>query len=111
MIRPAAVKKAASPLAAILNPRAVAIIGASRDATKRGHQIVRALIDSGYRGAIHPVHPAGGELLGLSVAMQVSDLQPAPDLAVISTPAHTVPQILRDCAAAGVQGAVALAVG
>ncbi|MEX2281586.1 MAG: acetate--CoA ligase family protein [Gemmatimonadota bacterium] len=111
MIRPAALKKAASPLAAILNPRAVAIIGASRDATKRGHQIVRALIDSGYRGAIHPVHPAGGELLGLSVAMNVSDLQPAPDLAVISTPAHTVPQILRECAAAGVQGAVALAVG
>jgi acetate---CoA ligase (ADP-forming) len=98
-------------LDAILNPRSVGIIGASRDPTKRGHQIVRALIDADYRGRIHPVNPAGGELLGLPVAPRIADLDSAPDLAVICTPAHTVPQVLRDCAAAGVRGAIALAVG
>ena len=110
MIEPAP-QSSTSSLDAILNPRSVAIVGASRDATKRGHQIVRALQESGFRGAIHPVNPAGGELLGLAVATNISDIKATPDLAVICTPARTVPQVLRDCAAAGVRGAISLAVG
>src|SRR5688572_4293665 len=110
MIEPAPLSSASS-LDAILNPRSVAIIGASRDATKRGHQIVRALQESAFRGAIHPVNPSGGELLGLPVTANIGELKNAPDLAVICTPAHTVPQVLRECAAAGVRGAISLAVG
>ena len=104
-------QSSASSLDAILNPGSVAIIGASRDTTKRGHQIVRALQESDFRGEIHPVNPAGGELLGLAVATNIAELKAVPDLAVICTPAHTVPQVLRDCAAAGVRGAISLAVG
>lgn len=98
-------------LAPLLEPRSVAVIGASRDATKRGHQIVRALIDSGFPGTVHPVNPSGGELLGLAVSRSILEIGTQVDLAVICTPATTVPQVLRDCATAGVRAAISLAVG
>ncbi|MBA3583223.1 MAG: acetate--CoA ligase family protein [Gemmatimonadetes bacterium] len=98
-------------LKAILEPRSVAIIGASGNPLKRGFQAVRALLDSGFRGAIHPVHPDGGELLGLAVAPSVEALDDSPDLAFICTRAGSVPGILAACARKGVRGAVIPAVG
>jgi acetate---CoA ligase (ADP-forming) len=96
---------------AVLSPRSVAVIGASPDPTKRGHQIVRALLDDGYRGAIHPVSPRGGTLLGLPVARDVRELPHGVDLALIATPAATVPGLLDACGEAGVAAAVVLALG
>ncbi|HUP00797.1 MAG TPA: acetate--CoA ligase family protein [Gemmatimonadota bacterium] len=98
-------------LEAILEPRSIAIVGASRNPRKRGFQAVRALRDSGFRGAIHPVHPAGGELLGFPVAPSVEALDDAPDLAFVCTRAESVPAILQACARKGIRGAVVPAVG
>jgi acetyltransferase len=95
----------------VLNPRSIAIIGASPDPTKRGHQAVRSLLESGYSGRIIPVHPAGGELLGLPVARSPSDLDAPPDLVLVCTPAPTVPAILREWGQSGARGAVVLASG
>ena len=72
---------------------------------------MRALQESGFRGGIYPVNPAGGELLGLPVTPSVEDLQEAPDLALICTPASSLPSVLEACAGIGVPGAVVLAVG
>ena len=96
-----------SDLDFIFRPRSVAIVGASHDVTKRGYQAVRALLDAHYQGTIIPVNPRGGELLGLPVATTI----PQADLALICTPAHTVADIIRECARAGVPGAVVLALG
>jgi len=98
-------------LDAVLRPRSVAIIGASPDPTKRGYQAVRALLEAGYAGRIIPVHPAGGELLGLPVARGPADLGIPPDLVLLCTPASTVPAVLEEWAGAGARGAVVLAVG
>lgn len=99
------------PLDCIFRPRSVAVVGASWDPTKRGHQAVRALLESGYAGAIQPVNPGGGELLGLPVARAVKELDEAPDLALICTPASSVPGVLAECADRGIRGAVVIALG
>ncbi len=99
------------PLDAVFRPQAVAIIGASHDPTKRGYQAVRALQESGYAGRILPVNPRGGELLGLPVATSITALEVVPDLALVSTPAATVPQVLEECAAKGIRAAIVLALG
>ena len=98
-------------LDAVLNPASVAIVGASRDPTKRGHQAIKALLNSGYAGRLMPVNPAGGEILGLPVAPSVADLPIVPDLAFICTPAQSVPEVLSACARRGIRGAVISAVG
>ncbi len=99
------------PLDAVLRPRSVAIIGASPDPTKRDNQAVRALLDAGYPGRIVPVHPAGGELLGLPVARGPADLDTPPDLVLVCTPAATVAAVLEEWSRAGARGAVVLASG
>ena len=93
------------------HPRGIAVIGASRDPTKRGHQVVRALVGRGYRGHIAPVNPAGGDVMGLPSAPSVEDAEGPLDLAVICTPAATVPDVLRACGRRGIAGAVVLAAG
>ena len=95
----------------ILEPTSVAVIGASRDPRKRGFQALRALKESGYRGRIHPVHPDGGELLGLPVAPSVEALEPPPDLAYVCTRAATIPALVAACGRKGIRGAVIPAVG
>lgn len=72
---------------------------------------MRALLESGYAGRIHPVNPKGGELLGLAVARSVEELAETPDLALICTPASTVPGVLEACGRKGIRGAVVIALG
>jgi acetyltransferase len=103
--------KALHPLHSILAPSAVAVIGASADPTKRGFQAVRALREAGFAGAILPVNPRGGEILGLPVATSIETLPQTPDLALVCTPAATTPAVLEACAAKGIRGAVVLALG
>ncbi|NNF37629.1 MAG: hypothetical protein HKN71_03110 [Gemmatimonadetes bacterium] len=95
----------------VLNPRAVAVVGASHDPKKRGYQAVRALQSSGYRGRIFPVNPKGGTLLGLPVTPSIAELPAEVDLALICTPANSAAEVVRACGDAGIAGAVLLAVG
>lgn len=99
------------PLAPILAPRSVAVVGASRSPRKRGYQAVRTLVEGGFQGRVFPVNPKGGELLGLPVAASVAELDEPPDLAFICTPAESVSALLTECAEVGIRGAVISAVG
>lgn len=99
------------PLERMLDPRSVAVVGASNDPGKRGYQAIRALTEAGYPYPIYPVNPKGGSLLGFTVLPHVSRLPAGVDVALIATPARTVPRVVRACAAAGVAGAVVLANG
>lgn len=98
-------------LARMLDPRSIAVLGASTDPGKRGYQAVRALLAAGYRYPLHPVNPKGGSILGLPVARTIAEVPAPVDVALIATPARTVPGVLGDCAAAGVAGAIVLANG
>lgn len=112
MSLPAALPTAsASPLHAILNPRAIAVIGASNDPTKRGYQAIKQLQGDGFAQPIYPINPKAPEVLGLTAYPSLGAVPGEIDLALVCTPAKTLPQLLRDCGAKGVKGAVVLAAG
>ncbi|MDJ0875574.1 MAG: acetate--CoA ligase family protein [Desulfobacterales bacterium] len=95
----------------IFNAESVAIVGASRDETKRGHQAVKILLEEKFTGPVYPVHPHEKHILGLACHPRVSAIPGPVDLALITTPAATIPAILEDCGAKGVAGAVIVAGG
>lgn len=101
------------PLEHILEPESVAVIGASKDESKRGNQTISALQEWGFDGAVYPVNPkhAGDEIQGLDVYGSVGDIPATVDLAYIVTPAPIVPQVLEECGEAGVTGALVIAAG
>lgn len=98
-------------LESILNAESVAIVGASKDPTKRGLQTIRSLVDEKYEGRIYPVNPKEKKILGFTCYKKVSDIEGDVDIALIALPARMVPGILEDCGKKGVKGAVILAVG
>ena len=102
---------AKSELHSFLAPDSIAVIGASTDPTKRGYKALVGLIEGGYEGRIYPINPKAPEILGLPAYPSVMALPEPVDLALICTPAGTVPGLLRECGRIGVRGAVILASG
>ena len=95
----------------VLNADSVAIVGASKNETKRGFQTIRTLLDENYDGKIYPVNPKENTILGFPCYKKTSDIPGPVDMALIATPAKTVPSVLEDCGRKGVRGAVVLAGG
>jgi acetyltransferase len=95
----------------ILNARSVAVVGASRDERKRGFQAIRALQEAKYEGAIFPINPREETILGLRCFKTVTEIENPVDVALITTPADTLPAILEECGQKGVAGAVVIAGG
>ena len=95
----------------ILNAESVAIIGASKNETKRGYQTIRTLLDEKYEGKIYPVNPGEKSILGFKCYKKVSDIKAKVDVALVATPAGSLPAVLEDCGKKGVKGAVVLAGG
>ena len=95
----------------VLNAESVAVVGASKNETKRGYQTIRTLLDENYEGDIYPVNPKESAILGFKCHKSVSEIEGPVDLALIATPARTLPAVLEDCGKKGVQGAVILAGG
>ncbi|WP_280265412.1 CoA-binding protein, partial [Nocardia wallacei] len=95
----------------LLDPRSIAIVGASTDPAKRGYQAIRALQESGYGYPVYPVNPNAAEILGLEVVSSIDRLPPGVDVALVAVPGAAVPRVLRECGAAGIAGAVVLANG
>ena len=98
-------------LSRILNAESVAVIGASRDETKRGYQAIVTLKKSGFEGPIYPVNPHERKVLGLLCYPTVEEIKDPVDLALITTPARTIPDILASCGRKGIAGAVVIAGG
>ncbi len=98
-------------LESVLNAASVAVVGASKNETKRGYQAIRTLLDERYEGRIYPVNPKEAMVLGLKCHKKVSEIEGAVDIALITTPARTIPAVLRDCGKKGVSGAVIIAGG
>src|SRR5262245_7168600 len=101
----------AHSLTEILYPDSIAVIGASKDPTKRGFRSIEKLLDDGYPGAIYPVNPKESEILGLKCYSSIADVPGPVDLALVCTPAQTLPDIITRCGTKGIKGAVVLAGG
>ncbi len=95
----------------ILNAESVAVIGASRNPTKRGYQAILTLLEENFEGRIFPVNPNETKILGLPCYPEIAAIPYPVDVALITTPADTVPALLGDCGRKGVSGAVAIAGG
>ncbi len=94
-----------------LAPDSVAVVGASTDPTKRGYKAMVGLIKEGYAGAIYPINPKADMILGVRTFPSIDALPGPVDLALICTPADTVPDLIRQCGRKGVKGAIILASG
>jgi acetyltransferase len=96
-------------LSAMFAPKSVALIGAS----ERTASVGRALLENleSFRGRIFPINPSHTTLLGQKTFSTIRAVPEGVDLAVIATPAATVPGIIAECAAAGIKGAVIISAG
>ena len=95
----------------IMKAESVAIVGASKNETKRGFQAIRTLVAEKYEGRIYPVNPKEKTILGFKCYPSVSAIEGTVDVALIATPARTLPDVLKDCGRKKVKGAVVLAGG
>ena len=95
----------------IMRPNAVAVIGASAGAGKIGNSVMRNLIDGGYEGEIHPIHPKAEEILGRKCYASVTAVPGDIDVAVFCIPAALVAGALAECGAKGIPGAVLIPSG
>ncbi|WP_153555141.1 bifunctional acetate--CoA ligase family protein/GNAT family N-acetyltransferase [Roseimaritima sediminicola] len=95
----------------IFAPRSVAVIGASRRDGSVGSTVLENLIGGGFAGAVYRVNPKYTELDGEPCYRCVDELSEPVDLAIVCTPAETVPEIVRQCGRVGIRGLVILSAG
>lgn len=98
-------------LHALFRPRSIAIVGASSNPRKWGNIITRNILEAGFGGAVYPINPKGGEILGLPVYRRVADVPGEVDLAFVGIAAPHVPEVLEDCREAGCRVAVVVTSG
>ncbi len=84
-------------------PKSVAVIGVSEKADNLGRNIIANLVEFGFGGIVYPVGPSGGFVQTHRIYRSVSDIPDHIDLAVVLTPARTVPGVLEDCGQKGVR--------
>src|ERR1700680_1437257 len=108
---PSTVFRFERPLDAIFAPRKVAVIGATDKAGSVGRTILWNLISSPFGGAVFPINPERPSVLGIKAYPTMGAVPDAVDLAVIVTPAPTVPGIVRECVEAGARGAIVISAG
>lgn len=96
-------------LDALLAPRSIALIGASATVGSVGRAVLENL--RAFTGPVYLVNPHRAEVLGVKTYASIAAVPEPVDLAVIMTPAATVPGLVSECAAAQVQGAVVISAG
>jgi len=95
----------------IFQPNSIAVIGASARKGSVGQALMHNLIERGFSGQIFPINPNHKKIGELPTCPSIRDLEVPVDMAIISTPITIVPQIIKDCVAAGVGGSVIISAG
>ena len=99
------------PLEVFFAPRSVAVIGASERPGAVGRTVLWNLLQSPFGGTVYPVNDKRGNVLGVKAYPAIGGIEEPIDLAIVATPAPGVPGVIRECAQAGVRGAVILSAG
>ena len=84
----------------------IAVVGVSARPENLGRNIVANLVEYGFNGVVHAVGPRGGVIETRRIYLSVGDIPDQVDLAVILTPAKTVPAILDECGQKGIRRAI-----
>ena len=98
-------------LASLFTPRSVALFGASDRRESVGGIVLRNLLGSGYEGPVYPINPKRKTVQDRKAYASLSDLPEPPDLAVVATPAATIPDIVDSCGEHGVRMMLILSAG
>jgi len=101
----------AHPLDAIFTPHSVAVIGATERAGSIGRAVLWSLVSSPFGGTVYPVSESRSSVLGIKAYKKVADIPEMVDLAVVVTPAATVPNVIAECVEAGIRGAIVISAG
>ncbi|HUW19720.1 MAG TPA: acetate--CoA ligase family protein [Sedimentisphaerales bacterium] len=98
-------------LESFFNPKSVAVVGASRQKGKVGHEILTNIIKAGYGGKVFPVNPQADVIEGLKCYPELESIGQAPALVIIVVPAKAVPPVMQQCARVGVRAAIIITAG
>jgi len=96
---------------AILAPRSIAVIGASRRPHTIGHQLLLNIIQNGFTGAVYPVNPVANSICSVRAYPTVRDIPEPVDLGVIIVPREHVADVVTECGETGVKGLVVISAG
>lgn len=96
----------AGNLATLLNPRSVAVIGASEDQGKFGGRLYRMLLKHNFDGAVYPVNPIRDTLFGLKTYPSIDATPTAPDMVIMAVPQAKVKDQIAACAARGARAGI-----
>lgn len=95
----------------LFSPESVAIFGASDRVDSVGQIVLSNMLKSGYKGALFPINPKHEEIQGHKAYASLFQVSEIVELAVIATPAQTVPDIIEDCGKHGIKAAVIISAG
>jgi len=95
----------------LFSPSSIAVVGASKDESKSGGQFLKSLIDRGFKGTLYPVNPRESEIMGLTNYHSILDVPGEVELAILTVPARTVPQVMAECSQKRVRFAVVHSAG
>ena len=99
------------PLDVFFEPESVALIGATENPGSVGRTVLWNLISTPFGGTVYPVNPKRPSVLGIRAYPSIKAVPEKVDLAVITTPAASIPGIIRECVDAGVPAAVVISAG
>jgi len=103
--------EAAKALRALLAPRSIAVIGASRTPRTMGNQLLTNLIHQGFTGPVYPVNPRARSVCSVRAYASITDIPEAVDLAVIVVPHESVAKVAAECGKSGVRSLVVISAG
>ena len=95
----------------IMNPKAVAVIGASDGEGKIGNSVMKNIINGGYQGELYPINPKADEILGKKAYKSVKDVPGEIDVAVFAVPAKFCVAAMEEVGEKGIPGAVMIPSG
>ena len=95
----------------IFDPKTIAVIGASNREGTVGYALIKNLIGSGFKGTVYPINFKNKSIYGVRSYSSLKDTRDNIDLAVIATPAPTVPELIKECGEHGVGGIVVISAG
>ncbi len=95
----------------IFNPRSVAVIGASEREGSVGRNVLWNLLSTPFGGTVYPVNPKRPSILGVKAYKDVASLPEVPDLVVMTTPAPTIPALIKESVDVGVRSAIVISAG
>lgn len=93
-------------LKTLLNPRSVAVIGASEDQTKFGGRLYKTLLQHRYDGVVYPINPGRDTLFGLKTYADIDATPEAPDMVIMALPRDKVKDTISACAARGARAGI-----